>query len=168
MPRLSSEELQYAQTLGQELFDLERQVEEHAAILRLDPNKTAAVYEEYSATAPPVGFMPTSDARDAYLNEALRIVTEPVHTFLQYGITQYVSAAMFISRIKTMQAAEKSQAVFLKVLKIKADLHANHQYATVHAAMPAVPHPFLARELGLPTSSISQPSDGPSRNALHI
>ncbi|KAJ7448016.1 hypothetical protein FB451DRAFT_1567373 [Mycena latifolia] len=127
-------DLEYARALAHELFELERQAEEHCAVLRLDPNKTAAAYEQCTAVAPSAN---TSVER-----------------------LQFISAALLLGQIKSRKVAEKDQSTFLKMIKIKADLHKNHVYPVVHAVMPAVSHPLLARELGLSitTNPISQPT----------
>jgi hypothetical protein len=76
--KLNVQQQQRSQQLGQRLFDLARQVEEHSAILRRDPNAMAVAYDEYASKAPPIGYTPPLEQREKYIADCEKIITEDI------------------------------------------------------------------------------------------
>lgn len=116
MGRLTATQLKAAEELAADLFNLERRVEEHAAILRVEPNRLAEAYAEYTALpdASPAGFVPTRDQLDRCIRAAEATLKEECITFFEYGNirsvwhytnplpsrVKFVNTAMFLCRIK--------------------------------------------------------------------
>ncbi|KAJ7888780.1 hypothetical protein B0H13DRAFT_2341841 [Mycena leptocephala] len=156
MGRLTATQLKAAEELAEDLFNLERRVEEHAAILRIEPNRLAEAYAEYTALpdTSPAGFVPARDQLDdAYA--LLKPRSRRVHYF--FDRVKFVNTAMFLCRIKMMMAAETDYDAHIKMKQIRSKLqhvdiysfkfHAKLCYSQAH--IPKHPHPLLAQELGL-------------------
>ena len=86
-PRFTNAQRITAAKWAQELFDLERLTEEHAAILRQDPNRYAAAYEQYIASAPPVGFLPLPEQTESYTRAAEEIARKECQDFVEYAVS---------------------------------------------------------------------------------
>ncbi|KAE9408906.1 hypothetical protein BT96DRAFT_913606 [Gymnopus androsaceus JB14] len=131
----------------QELFDLERLTEEHAAILRQDPNRYAAAYEQYTASAPPVAFLPLPEQTESYTRATEEIARKERKEFVDH--VAVVCACMFLCRVKALAYAGENQKLFLEAAALKTKLHREHIYAPSHTVIPPNPHPLLVKELGL-------------------
>ncbi|KAJ7804224.1 hypothetical protein B0H14DRAFT_3883614 [Mycena olivaceomarginata] len=149
MGRLTATQLKAAEELAEDLFNLERRVEEHAAILRVEPNRLAEAYAEYTGLpdASPAGFVPTRDQLDRCIRAAEATLKEECITF--FDRVKFVNTAMFLCRIKMMMSAETDYDAHIKMKQIRSKLHQAHIPKVVETVIPKHPHPLLAQELGL-------------------
>ncbi|KAH8826754.1 hypothetical protein DL96DRAFT_1680722 [Flagelloscypha sp. PMI_526] len=154
MVRLSPAEREAAKARAKKIFEWERICEEHAAILRADPDRMAEAHEKCSANAPPEGFTPPRDEYDKYMANAEMIINKPCEDFVDH--VNVVSACLFLCRLEMGISAETNYNAHLEMMRIRTTLHDNHSYQPSHTVIPQNSHPHLARELGLRT--VGQPS----------
>ncbi len=64
---LNHTERAVAEEAGEKLFEWERLAEEHAVVLRKDPNAYAEAWEQFNAQAPPIGTVPTRDKYEEHI-----------------------------------------------------------------------------------------------------
>ncbi|KAE9408930.1 hypothetical protein BT96DRAFT_913617 [Gymnopus androsaceus JB14] len=139
-PRFTNAQRITAAKWAQELFDLERLTEEHAAI-------SPPGSKSYTASAPPVGFLPLPEQTESYTRAAEEIARKECKDFVDH--VAVVCACMFLCRVKALAYAGENQKLFLEAAALKTKLHREHIYAPSHTVIPPNPHPLLVKELGL-------------------
>ncbi|KAJ7246551.1 hypothetical protein B0H12DRAFT_1126108 [Mycena haematopus] len=161
-PRFTAAQRQSMQALAEQIFGWELLVEEHAAILRADPNQYATVYEAYVDNAPPIAFLPPRDDWQSSIKDCKDILTR-----LQ-GCTSFsdrlmvVNACSYLCRIHLIISSEEDYKAYLEMQRIKSSLQ-NAYYSQPQfqqrflspTPVPSDPHPLLVRELGLGVSALT-------------
>ena len=69
---------------SQDLHRYERICEEHSVVLRRDPEGSMKAHQEYTANSPPMGFMPTNDEFDHYIEVSGKVLKTECRTLLEY------------------------------------------------------------------------------------
>ncbi|KAJ7350766.1 hypothetical protein DFH08DRAFT_862322 [Mycena albidolilacea] len=137
-----------AEELAQKVFKWEVMTEEHAAVLRSDPNQLAEVYTQCAVNTPPVGSFPPRDQLASSIAKAELDLQIAATTFSE-RLTA-ISNCLFLCRATMMLAAEDDYAVFLEMNRKRSALHDQHPYATSQTVLPPQLHPLLAKELASP------------------
>ncbi|KAJ7821531.1 hypothetical protein B0H14DRAFT_2830952 [Mycena olivaceomarginata] len=102
-----------AEELAQKIFKWEVMTEEHAAVLRSDPNQLAEVYTQCAVNTPPVGSFPPRDQLAGCIAKAELDLQIAATTFSE-RLTA-ISNCLFLCRATMMLAAEDDYAVFLEM-----------------------------------------------------
>ncbi|KAF8915490.1 hypothetical protein CPB85DRAFT_1432804 [Mucidula mucida] len=87
---LNHTERAQAEEAGEKLFEWERLAEEHAVVLRKDPNAYAEAWEQFNAEAPPIGTMTFKSELSRPVQKAILEYRTAKHTQHQYEFSQAV------------------------------------------------------------------------------
>jgi hypothetical protein len=74
---------------SQDFYRYERIAEEHSVILRKDLEGSNRAHQEYTANSPPMGFLPSRDEFDRYIEESEKVLKKKCITLLEY-VTCYM------------------------------------------------------------------------------
>ncbi|KAJ7093923.1 hypothetical protein B0H15DRAFT_145943 [Mycena belliarum] len=145
MPSLTPAQKQLAEELAEKIFNWERISEDHAAVLRTDPQRLEAVYMQYAADAPPVGFLPPPELLDSSIAQAELDLQSTATTFAER--LKAISCCLFLCRV-TMTRASLQDAVYLELLRMCTALH-DQYYGNLNSQIPVAPptqlHPLPAK-----------------------
>ncbi|KAJ6516412.1 hypothetical protein C8R45DRAFT_960047 [Mycena sanguinolenta] len=142
--KLSPAQQQAAEALALKIFNWEVLSEEHAAVLRSDPNQLAEAYAQCAVTTPPVGSFPPRDQFNNCIAKAELDLQVASTTFSER--LQAISNCLFLCRIHMMLAAEKDHAVYLEMKKKRSAMHNQHTYVTSQTILPSQLLPVLAED----------------------
>ncbi|KAJ6576847.1 hypothetical protein B0H10DRAFT_2101774 [Mycena sp. CBHHK59/15] len=156
MAPLSLAQRQAAEELAQKIFKWEIISEEHAAVLRSDPNQLSEVYTQCAVNTPPF----VSCIAKAELD--LQILTAT--TFSER--LRAISNCLFLCRVNMMLAAEKDHAVYLEMKRKRSALHDQHPYDTSQTILPPQLHPLLAKDLAHPPRRPQAPTPAANDHQL--
>ncbi|KAJ7438650.1 hypothetical protein B0H11DRAFT_2293767 [Mycena galericulata] len=146
---LSLPKLKIARDIAQAVFEWEVLAEEHAAVLRQDPNQYAQVYEELERGMPPnANVLPPREQWDACIAQVAGTLEPRAVAFVDR--LKAMNACFLLCRLSMSKAGEDN-GTFLEMLRIRNSLHQNHTYAKIEARLPAPAdmHPLLAKRLGM-------------------
>ncbi|KAJ7780665.1 hypothetical protein DFH07DRAFT_793094 [Mycena maculata] len=138
---------QDAAALAQKIFEWEILSEEHAAVLRSDPNQLSEVHDQCAVNTPPVGSFPPRDQFDSCIDKAELDLKITATTFSER--LRAISNCLFLCRVHMMLAAEKDYAMYLEMKRIRSALH-NQHYGATETILPPQLHPLLAKDLTHP------------------
>ncbi|KAJ6529118.1 hypothetical protein DFH09DRAFT_1185228 [Mycena vulgaris] len=145
-----------AEELAQKIFKWEIISEEHAAVLRSDPNQLAEVYARCEVNTPPIGSFPPRDQLASCIATAELGLQSTATTFPER--LKAISSCLFLCRPTMMLAAEDDYAVYLEMKAKRSALHNQHPYDTSQTTLPSQLHPLLANSLAPPRRPISTPA----------
>ncbi|KAJ6494912.1 hypothetical protein DFH09DRAFT_1206226 [Mycena vulgaris] len=145
-----------AEELAQKIFKWEIISEEHAAVLRSDPNQLAEVYAQCEVNTPPIGSFPPRDQLASCIAAAELELQSMATTFSER--LKAISSCLFLCRATMMLAAEDDYAVYLEMKAKRSALHNQHSYDTSQTTLPSQLHPLLANALAPPRRSVSTPA----------
>ena len=98
MPKtLTAAELAIVAKASQDLYQYEKTCEEHSAVLRRDLEAYTKAYQEYTANSNPMGFMPTRDEFDRYIEESEEVLKKDCKTVLEYVAYKFDGVIVIIS-----------------------------------------------------------------------
>lgn len=84
MASLTTRQRAIAEKASEDLYRYEKICEEHAAVLRKDPEGYSKAYEEYTAKSNKIGFMPPHADLDHYIEESENVLVKNCTSLLEY------------------------------------------------------------------------------------
>ncbi|KAJ7695030.1 hypothetical protein B0H17DRAFT_1198741 [Mycena rosella] len=170
MAPLSHAQLQAAQELAQKIFKWEVLSEEHAAVLRTDPNQSLEAYNQCAVNMSPVGSLPPRDQFVSCIPKAELDLENPATTFPERF--RAMCTCLFLCRLTMKLAAHEDYAGYLEMKRRRSALHEQHN-GTSHVIPPHLPPqlpPLLAGDLAHPptpatkNSQLQYPMSLPARS----
>ncbi|KAF8919021.1 hypothetical protein CPB85DRAFT_1557927 [Mucidula mucida] len=154
--RLNATERALVEKLGQKIFDWQRLMEEHFAVLRTDPNAYAEAWQEYAAKAPQITqSRPATSTRSTFCLESDFLKKNVLHSTitlkLQHACIPLSSSADAYHPVQVVGSIGNKGIC----------PRSTHQYAPSHAIIPQNPHPLLKEFFGGRVANTSAASESP-------
>ncbi|KAJ7432285.1 hypothetical protein B0H11DRAFT_2126917 [Mycena galericulata] len=135
MATLTPAQRQAAEEMGTEMFNLEKMIEEHNAILRTDPDRVLEVNGALSKDAP----KPFPDLKDIdeWIRRSEEVLTKPCTEFADH--VAFVNAAMYLSQLKSEKLVQTDYAAYLEAVRVQDALRLKEHPALAQMALPGQP-----------------------------